>query len=82
MHEWSYVRGLQRACAGLPEEASAVGSLDADTAISAGTFRAALVAAGAVCRAVDRVMAGEVRETRNRGKMQGLGRLGFSVLRG
>lgn len=60
VHEWSYVRGLQRACGVLPVEASAVGRLDADTAISAGTFRAALVAAGAVCRAVDRVMAGEV----------------------
>ena len=38
-----------------------MGHLDGDTAISAGTFGAALSAAGAVCRAVDRVIAGEVR---------------------
>jgi len=41
-----------------------VGHLDGDTAISAGTFGAALSAAGAVCRAVDRVVAGEVRALR------------------
>ena len=45
----------------LAEGAAPVGHLDGDTAISAGTFGAALAAAGAVCRAVDRVIAGEVR---------------------
>ena len=45
--------------------AARVGHLDGDTAISAGTFGAALAAAGAVCRAVDRVVAGEVRAATN-----------------
>lgn len=60
VHEWAYVRGLQRASAALPDDPAVVGRLDADTAISSGTYRAALVAAGAVCRAVDAVMAGKV----------------------
>ena len=50
-----------QACGVLAEGAAPVGHLDGDTAISAGTFGAALAAAGAVCRAVDRVVAGEVR---------------------
>ena len=39
----------------------AIGHLDGDTAISGGSFRAALAAAGAVIQAVDSVMAGEVQ---------------------
>ncbi|KAK9837158.1 hypothetical protein WJX81_006872 [Elliptochloris bilobata] len=61
VHEWAYVRALQQACGVLAEGAAPVGHLDGDTAISAGTFGAALAAAGAVCRAVDRVIAGEAR---------------------
>ena len=60
VHEWSYVRGLQAACAAIPDDPAAMGHLDADTAISHGTFSAALVAAGCVCRAIDQVMAGQV----------------------
>jgi acetoin utilization deacetylase AcuC-like enzyme len=72
VHEWAYVRDLQSLCASLaaPVEADGqqgaslgnarIGHLDGDTALSAGSFRAALAAAGAVLRAVDRVVAGEV----------------------
>jgi len=55
-----------QACGALAESAAPVGHLDGDTAISAGTFGAALSAAGAVCRAVDRVVCGEVRADRDR----------------
>lgn len=58
-HEWSYVRELQSACASLGDRD--LGHLDGDTAISAGSFRAALAAAGAVIAAVDRVVAEQVR---------------------
>ncbi|KAK9809002.1 hypothetical protein WJX72_007747 [[Myrmecia] bisecta] len=61
VHEWNYVLGIQRRCAAIPDNPAAIGHLDGDTAISRGTFGAALAAAGAVCRAIDRVMAGEVR---------------------
>jgi acetoin utilization deacetylase AcuC-like enzyme len=44
-----------------PAKPEAIGHLDGDTAISGGSFRAALAAAGAVIRAVDSVVAGEVR---------------------
>ena len=54
------MRSLQHACASISEDRAAIGRLDADTAISNGTFRAALAAAGAVCRGVDQVMAGQV----------------------
>ena len=91
VHDWSYVRDLQNACAMLASSGAAdadaspgagadrkaedgaapsngvaapkpeaIGHLDGDTAISGGSFRAALAAAGAVIRAVDSVMAGEV----------------------
>ncbi|BDA44253.1 probable type-2 histone deacetylase 2 at C-terminar half [Coccomyxa sp. Obi] len=59
VHEWSYVRELQNACAALGEHD--LGHLDGDTAISAGSFRAALAAAGAVIAAVDRVVKQQVR---------------------
>lgn len=58
VHEWSYVRELQTACAALNEHD--LGHLDGDTAISAGSFRAAMAAAGAVIAAVDRVVRQEV----------------------
>lgn len=50
--------------AALPEDGpGAIGHLDGDTAISQGTFGAALAAAGAVCRAVDAVLTGQVFES-------------------
>lgn len=60
VHEWAYVRQLQRLCAAIPDDPAAIGQLDGDTAVSHGTFRAALVAAGAVCDAVDQVVSGQV----------------------
>ena len=50
----------QAVCDSLPDDSEAIGHLDGDTAVSRGTFRAALAAAGAVCTAVDAVMKGEV----------------------
>lgn len=61
VHEWNYVRGLQAACASIPDLPSCIGRLDGDTAISHRTFLAARVAAGSVCEAVDKVVAGEAR---------------------
>lgn len=60
VHEWSYVRSLQHMCATIPDIPAVVGHLDGDTAISNGTFQAALVAVGGICNAVDRVVQGEV----------------------
>lgn len=50
----------QAVCERLPDDPSVVGHLDGDTAVSHGTFAAALAAAGAVCAAVDQLMRGEV----------------------
>jgi hypothetical protein len=62
VHEWSYVRRVQEHCANIssqdPEdEEEGYAHLDGDTAVSSGTYNAALAAAGAVCRAVDAVTA-------------------------
>lgn len=62
VHDWSYVRSIQHLCASIPDVPSVVGHLDADTAISHGTFRAAQVAVGGICRAVDQVVSGQVRD--------------------
>ncbi|KAK2080039.1 hypothetical protein QBZ16_002435 [Prototheca wickerhamii] len=78
VHDWSYVRRIQRVCEDLPlagavpvselkrypddaaaegaVRASDLGYLDGDTAVSHGTWRAALAAAGAAVAAVDAVM--------------------------
>ena len=60
-HEWAYVRRLQAAIREVSDAPGVVGSLDGDTGVSAGSFRAALAAAGAVCEAVDRVLSGTAR---------------------
>lgn len=60
VHDWSYVRSLQHLCASLPDDPAVVGHLDGDTAISRGTFDAALVAVGGICNAVDQVVKGQV----------------------
>lgn len=53
----------QAAAAALPDGGlGSIGHLDGDTAISQGSFGAALAAAGAVCRAVDTVLGGQVCE--------------------
>ncbi len=62
VHEWSYVRRVQAKCSGISEDldtSACIDSLDGDTAISRKTFSAALVAAGADCTAVDKVMTAE-----------------------
>ena len=61
VHDWGYVRALQAACASIPDSTLAVGHLDGDTAVSAKSFDAALVAAGGVCDAVDAVLDGRAR---------------------
>ena len=43
-----------------PEEPDGIGSLDGDTALSHGSFLAAMHAAGSVCEAVDMVVKKEV----------------------
>lgn len=60
VHDWSYVRSIQHMCASIPDIPSVVGNLDQDTVISNGTFRAAQVAVGGICRAVDKVVSGQV----------------------
>ena len=60
VHDWSYVRSIQHLCASIPDIPSVVGHLDGDTAISNGTFRAAQIAVGGICKAVDQVVAGQV----------------------
>jgi len=58
VHDWAYVRALQAACGRVPDDPAAVGHLDGDTAVSHRSFDAALIAAGAVCDAVDAVLDG------------------------
>lgn len=53
--QWAYVSDLQKQCAAL--QGGGIGSLDVDTNICADSYDAAAVAAGAACRAVDRVAA-------------------------
>jgi hypothetical protein len=60
VHEWSYVRRVQAKCEGIAT-AEGLDSLDGDTTLSRQTFDAALVAAGAVCAAVDAVVGGHTR---------------------
>lgn len=60
VHDWSYVRSIQHLCASVADDPAVVGRLDGDTAISHGTFHAALVAAGGICNAVDQVVTGKV----------------------
>lgn len=65
VHEWSYVRQVQHRCESIqsldPEEQSGFAHLDGDTAISKDTYKAAVAAAGVVCRGVDLVLNQEVR---------------------
>jgi hypothetical protein len=64
IHEWSYVKKVMEICNELSSdynEEEGMGKLDGDTAVSEGTFKAALAAVGAVCSAVDKVIAQEVK---------------------
>lgn len=59
VHAWKYVKGVREACAAAPEDGG-TRNIDSDTAVSRGSFRAALKAAGSICAAVDDVVAGRV----------------------
>ncbi len=76
VHEYSYVSHIQSICKRLKKESRSYGMmgdsgaapdvgpimyLDGDTGISSDSFEAALRAAGAVCRAVDDVCSGTVK---------------------
>jgi ankyrin repeat protein len=61
VHDWPYVRRVISACEAVPDLPSEIRHLDGDTAISRGTWAAALAAAGAACTAVDEVVAGRAR---------------------
>ena len=61
VHNWAYVRKIQKVCERISDDPSEVGQLDPDTTISRRTFHAALAAAGAVTHAVDEVMTGRAR---------------------
>ena len=61
VHDYSYVQDLKDKCDLIHDGETSIGHLDGDTAISHGTWEASLKAAGAACRAVDRVVGGENR---------------------
>jgi len=61
IHEYSYIENINRLCNQIPDNPQAIAHLDGDTAISRWSFEAALRAAGSVCDAVDRLMAGDFR---------------------
>ncbi|KAL7552660.1 hypothetical protein ACHAWF_016319 [Thalassiosira exigua] len=61
VHEYPYVERASKLCASTPDHPRAIQTLDADTTVSRWSFEAALRAAGSVCEAVDKVMAGDHR---------------------
>lgn len=61
IHDYSYIENINRLCNLIPDDPHGIAHLDGDTAISRWSFEAALRAAGSVCDAVDRIMAGDFR---------------------
>ncbi len=61
IHDYSYIENINRLCNMIPDVPNGIAHLDGDTAISRWSFEAALRAAGSVCDAVDRIMAGDFR---------------------
>lgn len=61
VHEYNYVESISRLCAQIPDHPQAIGHLDDDTSVSRWSFEAALRAAGSICDAVDKVVAGDFR---------------------
>jgi acetoin utilization deacetylase AcuC-like enzyme len=61
VHEYPYVERISRVCNSIPDHPNTVANLDGDTGISRWSFEAALRAAGSVCDAVDKVVAGDCR---------------------
>lgn len=63
VHDWAYVLKLKTASESIEDDPSVIRHLDGDTAISRGTFKSALAAAGAVCHAIDEVMSGRAKNS-------------------
>jgi len=61
VHEYRYVETISQMAASIPDHPSAIAHLDPDTAISRWSFESAMRAAGSVCEAVDKVIAGDHR---------------------
>jgi hypothetical protein len=64
VHDWEYVSELQRRCANMsPDDIKCLDPAGhpQDTSLSASSYTTAATAAGAVCKAVDRVMKGECK---------------------
>ena len=61
VHEYMYIERTSKLCSATPDHPRAIQTLDADTTVSHWSFEAALRAAGSVCEAVDKVVAGDVR---------------------
>lgn len=61
VHEFKYVEYISQLCSEIPDHPNAIAHLDSDTGVSRWSFEAAMRAAGSVCEAVDRVMAGDFR---------------------
>jgi len=61
VHEYKYVEYISQFCSAIPDHPSAVAHLDSDTGLSRWSFESAMRAAGSVCEAVDRVLAGDFR---------------------
>jgi acetoin utilization deacetylase AcuC-like enzyme/ankyrin repeat protein len=61
VHEYKYVENISQVCSEIPDHPNAIAHLDSDTGLSRWSFEAAMRAAGSVCEAVDRVLAGDFR---------------------
>lgn len=61
VHEYPYVRKIQRVCTRIPDDPKAIGALDNDTSVSHRSYEAALRASGAVIHAVKEVCNGNYR---------------------
>jgi acetoin utilization deacetylase AcuC-like enzyme/ankyrin repeat protein len=61
VHEYTYVESISQMASTIPDHPNAIAHLDPDTAISHWSFEAAMRAAGSICEAVDKVVAGECR---------------------
>lgn len=61
VHEYPYIERTSKLCSATPDHPRAIQTLDADTTVSHWSFEAALRAAGSVCEAVDKVVAGDSR---------------------
>jgi len=61
VHEYPYIEKTSKLCTATPDHPRAIQTLDADTTVSHWSFEAALRAAGSVCEAVDKVVAGDFR---------------------